>query len=620
MTQRHGNVRKLLALVLALLLCLGALPGPAALSAQGLDSDVTAAQAQPGEEQPGEVQPGEGQPGDVQPGEGQPGDVQPADEQPGEGQPADEKQPVNALLAEPAKRDVYLYSYQIMLYTYIEVFDSAGNQAEVTLSTKIKTPHRMNVAPGEYTYKIYKDKKKDLLQGQGSFTVEPGQDPQSIFFSYITLKLQTQPPEYQKGGETVLYDESGRSCEPGKKTLVTDGQEPWVGYREWKYAVPVSPGYNTFTYKYTPADNRLNAYSGKLTLWGGSEVPKLENDSFPSLPLQSDLSVKVTKGVAARVFTQGNAAYYPFQEYFEGQDFSVDRDSSPDYDIYRLTFPLQASFLMLTGGEGTGYIKTGRDYFVSDQNGLNATMDVNLRGPGEGDGAASAGKFMENNLYLNVDDSGYLLLDVGESKRLEAFRVWQTVEDATGNTFFEPDFHYEIIGDSVAVEKAGAVGREYAALRALKPGLSLVKVTYDSLIFQNSNGIPIYYPGIDPENTRVIVVNVGGDAGDIRPNIGQTEFDTLYFLEKLLEPEGTETPGPGFAEYTFTPASTSPLKVRVHGPLHNTAWGQGWTSYEPAKDGSYTVHLKEGRNIIELTNAAGAASYYVVTALGVVVT
>ena len=224
--------------------------------------------------------------------------------------------------------------------------------------------------------------------------------------------------------------------------------------------------------------------------------------------------------------------------------------------------------------------------------------------------------YIKADLYLSVDDSNYISMNAGETQKVEAFRVWQAVDSVVSNYFIEPDFHYEVIGDSVSVEQKGAEGRRYAEITALKEGISVIKVTYDAEYFGSASdsgedtfGIPLYYNAIEPENTRTVIVNVGGkNTANIESGIKQTEYDTIYFNKNLTD----------CAEFTFTPTvgEGHTLSVRVHDPLHNTEWGKAWTSYKANSDGSYTVKLKDGRNVIEISAEDGSACYYVVNCRG----
>jgi len=85
--------------------------------------------------------------------------------------------------------------------------------------------------------------------------------------------------------------------------------------------------------------------------------------------------------------------------------------------------------------------------------------------------------------------------------------------------------------------------------------------------------------------------------------IVRNDFDTWYFDQNI-----------GYAEFTFTPQAGS--SVRVHDPLNISTWDIGWTEYTANADGSFTVQLRDGRNIIEIVNGA-SVRYQVVRARGV---
>ena len=241
-----------------------------------------------------------------------------------------------------------------------------------------------------------------------------------------------------------------------------------------------------------------------------------------------------------------------------------------------------------------------------------------------------AGRDKEDNLYLNVDDNNYIVMQPGDEQRIEAFRVWQAVTDLISNYFVEPNFTYEVIGSSIKQpEPGGAEGREYVTVRpaeagqnAAHNGISFIKVGYEPMFWskgQEFTGalwkVPIFYNGIRPINTRVVVVRVGAaNATEITTGIEQTEFDTIYYDKDRED----------YAEYTFTPSASKELKVRVREPLvtdsyevktEDEVWNTGWTDGVKNADGSFTVHLKDGRNIIEISTvdeSDNSVEYYVV--------
>ena len=67
-----------------------------------------------------------------------------------------------------------------------------------------------------------------------------------------------------------------------------------------------------------------------------------------------------------------------------------------------------------------------------------------------------------DDIYTNIKDEGsYVNMDVGDTKRLETFRVWQGTTSPVSNKFFEPDKHYEVIygSDCLSLTKGGGEGR-----------------------------------------------------------------------------------------------------------------------------------------------------------------
>ncbi|MBO4607737.1 MAG: DUF4465 domain-containing protein, partial [Prevotella sp.] len=135
-----------------------------------------------------------------------------------------------------------------------------------------------------------------------------------------------------------------------------------------------------------------------------------------------------------------------------------------------------------------------------------------------------------------------------------------------------------------------------------------------------------------PENTGVFVVTVGEQATDVTPNIiinkdylttvtpwgggdpidtklsmenVDAEFDVLYYLD-------TED---GF-DYTFKPEGASSVTLARPTIGTNAVSYTGFSAdgVTANGDGSYTLHLTMGRNIVCLTNAAGKSLYQVITA------
>nr|MCR5850617.1 DUF4465 domain-containing protein [Bacteroidaceae bacterium] len=236
-------------------------------------------------------------------------------------------------------------------------------------------------------------------------------------------------------------------------------------------------------------------------------------------------------------------------------------------------------------------------------------------------------------LFLNITPAGYLqLANVGDTYDILPMRTWQLIESITNNYFIEPDFHFTVLGLN-GQEDNSVVKVENELLTAVGEGTAIVLVTYDAIHLDQYSGAEkkTFVGGSDwgaiwPENTGVFVVTVGQAATNIIPNITinedyltqangvdtkmamenvDAEFDVLYYLD-------TED---GF-DYTFTPEGVASVTLARPVIGENAASYTGFSAdgVTDNNDGSYTLHLTEGRNIVCLTNAAGQSVYQVMTA------
>lgn len=240
-------------------------------------------------------------------------------------------------------------------------------------------------------------------------------------------------------------------------------------------------------------------------------------------------------------------------------------------------------------------------------------------------------------LFLNINPAGHLqLANVGDTYDILPMRNWQLIESITNNYFIDPDFHFTVVNLN-GQEDNSVVKVEDELLTAVGTGTAIVLVTYDAIHLDQYSGATRkdFVGGSDwgaiwPENTGVFVVTVGEEASGITPNIiinkdylttvtsggnqidtklamenVDAEFDVLYYLD-------TEE---GF-DYTFTPEGVSSVTLARPVIGANAASYTGFSAegVTANADGSYTVRLTEGRNIVCLTGANGKSLYQVMTA------
>ncbi len=249
----------------------------------------------------------------------------------------------------------------------------------------------------------------------------------------------------------------------------------------------------------------------------------------------------------------------------------------------------------------------------------------------------SNSKYNVCDLFLNINPAGHLqLANVGDTYDILPMRNWQLIESITNNYFIEPDFHFTVVNLN-GQEDNSVVKVEDELLTAVGTGTAIVLVTYDAIHLDQYSGATRkdFVGGSDwgaiwPENTGVFVVTVGEEASGITPNIiinkdylttvtsggnqidtklamenVDAEFDVLYYLD-------TEE---GF-DYTFTPEGVSSVTLARPVIGANAASYTGFSAegVTANADGSYTLRLTEGRNIVCLTGANGKSLYQVMTA------
>ena len=245
----------------------------------------------------------------------------------------------------------------------------------------------------------------------------------------------------------------------------------------------------------------------------------------------------------------------------------------------------------------------------------------------------SNSKYNVGDLFLNINAAGHLqLANVGDTYDILPMRTWQLVESITNNYFIEPDYHFTVVNLN-GQEDNSVVKVENELLTAVGTGTAIVLVTYDAIHLDQYSGATRkdFVGGADwgaiwPENTGAFVVTVGETATGIKPNIIinkdyltqvngvdtkismenlDAEFDVLYYLD-------TED---GF-DYTFTPEGVSSVTLARPVIGANAASYTGFSAdgVTANGDGSYTLHLTQGRNIVCLTGADGKSVYQVMTA------
>ena len=342
-----------------------------------------------------------------------------------------------------------------------------------------------------------------------------------------------------------------------------------------------------------------------------------------SIPTAIDVTVTAPAGSTISTGTFGS--YYTYQ-FFTAE--SVENVGGNVKATFRVPTSSYNHFLRVQNPDGVTYWTFAK--WTSAQDITVTKEDLHI---GETDCTKdSVYRFDKNvydraGIYLNVNRQGYINMESGATRELDAFRNWQAIENFMNSQIALPDMHYQVIdfdgnpSDVVSVTP-DANNSSLATLTANKAGTAIVLVTYDAMTHmqgQSSTDSKVF-SAIWPELTGVFVVSVDNDGSAIetnmeiaRPGIKVTkdeqkyidaEHDILFYL------------GNAGASYTFTPESGTTVSV-ARSTVSDKLTFSGFTTDGVAVDsetGAVTVTgLTTGRHIIRVEKN-GTATYQVVTA------
>ena len=234
------------------------------------------------------------------------------------------------------------------------------------------------------------------------------------------------------------------------------------------------------------------------------------------------------------------------------------------------------------------------------------------------------------NIYLNINEKGYLNLEQGQTRELDVFRCWQAIEGFMNAQIALPDVHYTVVDlngqpSDVVTITPDENNSSLAYMKANKAGTAIVLVTYDAMTHmqgQTSNKENRGFSAIWPECTGVFVVSVGADGSSIATNMTMDRMDAPISndAQKALDAEHDILfyLGDAGAAYSFKPEDGCTVTV-ARSTVDSKLTFSGFTSQgvSVAEDGTVTVTgLTTGRHII-CVEKDGLKTYQVVTAQGV---
>jgi hypothetical protein len=230
-------------------------------------------------------------------------------------------------------------------------------------------------------------------------------------------------------------------------------------------------------------------------------------------------------------------------------------------------------------------------------------------------------------IYLNINAAGHLRMALSDTFQIVHERNWQAINTDVDNYFIEPDYHYYVLNENGQPSNAVISISSGGVIHAHSAGTAIVLVSYDAMVAHhtaNVGSVPAFFSALWAENTGVFVVSIAQSVDDgMRSNMavnpywsaqGNDRLDTFAIDAEhdVLYYEASK----GSFHYTFRPDGVSQVDLAVPILDDNLAHyvGFGTDSVISHSDGSYTLKLSMGRNIVRMTSPSGSRIYQVLTA------
>lgn len=498
---------------------------------------------------------------------------------------------------------------------------ATGRKVEVGEPTG--SDYRFNTPDGDYVLTAYAS-DGTTVNGTIDITVNPANTEFKVLTctAYVNNKTDNQAWT-QENGDYILdvnvnsREGNARNISMGNST--TAGRYTYLALNGDSYAASFVP-------------SEMHQAEGYMTLY--RQATLTFNATVSGLiPMSAEYTVKCP---ADAEFTIG-MKFSHFIDFTEVQPLSVSQEGNVKAYGYRLA--LGQVYNYRTWKEG-GLTQAG--YFTMSSDAANrpeigfSDADYEAYDPDHINHSAQANNgFETGDILVNVNERNYMNMSVGDVFKAHAMRSWELTDNSINNYLMEPDFHYTVLdengGPSTGViEIESKPGSAWADIKAVGNGTAIVLVTYDAigLNYYTSSGQKTPYMGgeywgaIWPENTAAYVITVGQSESTVKPemiiNAGyndgnkkmagkyvDAEHDIFYYLDSEQ----------GF-RYTFKPENAASVSIAypVIGERMATYTGFGSDGVMLNADGSYSLLLKEGRQIVRLTDSSGNSTYQILTA------
>lgn len=432
---------------------------------------------------------------------------------------------------------------------------------------------------------------KEYGWGSGSFTVDKDGDSLTLRRMYMPLINKDS-----MAFTISMVDMQGNTFTAGAAS----------GIARQYFTLPVCSQSTAYRYAFTPKNDNYWGSNGILYIYEGDGIYTWtalcgSDTSDYILAEKTAITVKVPSDVTIDLYRMPKM--YATREIIDSSS-QVEADG---YTTYTYVVPkndtLRADFYR------NGYIKLYKT-LTSENEVKNYTIEdrtwKNLKEEDVPEGDAN------NGMLMNLDDSHYVEIKNGEHADFCLFPYnYKNTDSFDG--YLNPDYHVEILdGDSVSILEKDPYSPNTVSIQAKKPGVSILRITYDPIAIAKRTSTIEVFPGSGEDNAAIVVVNVDGSS-TIDTGIELNEFDIIYYLASMTDESKTTVISNAHGEYTFQPTAADGIDlVQVHGTAGDDPWStDSWKTYSPNADGSYTVSLQHGKNVVRIVSGS-TERYFVI--------
>lgn len=512
-------------------------------------------------------------------------------------------------------------------------------QPEEKFPIAIKGLHSRQIKSGKlYTFKNGVKGDKNLLEGIDT-------SPDNWALQYKTELPAGEywfegygPNDELNGGIKLSFTKENNSVTLHRIWDFNIGNSGWVQDKDYKLDVKVSGSdgtlrtisfgkneNNKLSFLYMDRDTveaTLTPIGDKAKTHTSIKVVKTANETNSNTDIRATMPEIVNLTITAPKGSKISAGYGDDRNYYKYNFVEPEITETSDGVIAKFKMAKDQSkyFYRVQNPKGVTYWAFPKDFNVTEP--IKVTeKDLHI-----GDSSYQKDtvyRFNKNvhdmaNVYMNINQKGFLEMAEGGSYELNCVRNWQPIENFMNSKIAIPDFHYEVIDEngnssdvvSVTADKNNSA---VAKIKANHSGTAIVLVKYDAVIHSEAQG-GTDFSAIWPELTGVFMVKVGDNDSSIQTNMNinrgnkmmpiDSEHDTIYYLK-----------GEDGASYSFKPEAGSKVSVN-RSVVGETLKYRGFTTdgVNTKENGEVTVSkLTSGRHIIKIEKD-GKVTYQIINA------